>query len=1061
MGAVVRRASLVCLLLHVTRSVQGCGTSCGDDNNPPSRPPPSLPPSSPAPLAPLPPFSPGMYIATIDELRRGLMAAGPKGRTLLLAEGETFELDSQLQVPAGATITIQGANATIRRSSSADCHRILMIGRAAKVVLEDLTLADGCIAPEARVHGDETDEARCKPEATGREWKCAHGGAVRLHHGGESDLTTLIMRRVTITGTHTSTADKPSLIYGGVIYANALSDVSLFDVVIDNSTIHAALDMGVGAWGNDPTIYAVPIVHGGVLYSRHLASIHDSTITNAAVTLSNPAYGACPWAGYGNARLDGACPGLSNPPHCPEGTCTHPTCSDSGESCLSATAHIHGACLYRASHGSSPTTLRMSNTVVSGCTAFGPADGQFHGGGLYMSGGNAFLYEGVRFEDNSAKNGDSIYVDQASLHYALPEQPMAGFTGHWIPGRECVVYRVRDSGTCPAGSACDRAFPMCAKMGGVGCQDPDDCDDETREAAAKVLWAEFPGIFDGFSDGADDCRHIAGSEEKCTICRNLQEMPKQMCDFQAFPGLIGRYFDRLLPGTVITGDYPYKCDAGLLGSNQTDGQTSILCGGKTPAGTYQPYVRGSTSIPCPPGNYCPDGASQPLPCAAGTYSPDERLSSATECLRAQPGTYAIPGSARQTACPKGSYSDASGAPSCQLCPAGKYQSGAGGTACTTCGWYSYCPVGTATPIPCGPVSYQPTTGATAETDCQPCPAGHWCTAGRQIPCVPNTYLPGLSRADFTEIITNGNVHLDRRQTCTPCPANTTTDGAEGRASVWDCVCKATYFATNAFDPDSTEGFHCRPCPVGTSCTAAGTTLAALPIRAGYFRLNEGSDDVRRCPDAAANCSYAPECPESTSACRGTLAPTADNSSVLESPEPEPEPEPALRVAPEPEPASPPDAAAAARRRASTSSPAPAGRAAASPCHAGLQGVFCSQCAPAADGATLYFRAASDDHVASCEPEPHTHDAPVPLPSVLSAPRTRCTVRATTGASPARTWWRRWWARSSGLPWARSCSRGWRCGRTRGTCPRRARRSWPRRGRASTCRTSSRSSSPST
>ena len=55
-----------------------------------------------------------------------------------------------------------------------------------------------------------------------------------------------------------------------------------------------------------------------------------------------------------------------------------------------------------------------------------------------------------------------------------------------------------------------------------------------------------------------------------------------------------------------------------------------------------------------------------------------------------------------------------------------------------------------------------------------------------------------------------------------------------------------------------------------SC-GVGTTLASLPVKRGYFRLNALSLDVRRCPDAATNCDDAPECPESTSGCRGTVA----------------------------------------------------------------------------------------------------------------------------------------------------------------------------------------------
>ena len=42
----------------------------------------------------------------------------------------------------------------------------------------------------------------------------------------------------------------------------------------------------------------------------------------------------------------------------------------------------------------------------------------------------------------------------------------------------------------------------------------------------------------------------------------------------------------------------------------------------------------------------------------------------------------------------------------------------------------------------------------------------------------------------------------------------------------------------------------------------------MPIRSGYFRLSNASDDVRRCPDAAENCEGKSECDLSSSGCSG-------------------------------------------------------------------------------------------------------------------------------------------------------------------------------------------------
>ena len=49
------------------------------------------------------------------------------------------------------------------------------------------------------------------------------------------------------------------------------------------------------------------------------------------------------------------------------------------------------------------------------------------------------------------------------------------------------------------------------------------------------------------------------------------------------------------------------------------------------------------------------------------------------------------------------------------------------------------------------------------------------------------------------------------------------------------------------------GVECALCPVGTNCSGAAT-LDRLPIQPGYWRLDATTTDVRKCPDAAANCS---------------------------------------------------------------------------------------------------------------------------------------------------------------------------------------------------------------
>ena len=62
---------------------------------------------------------------------------------------------------------------------------------------------------------------------------------------------------------------------------------------------------------------------------------------------------------------------------------------------------------------------------------------------------------------------------------------------------------------------------------------------------------------------------------------------------------------------------------------------------------------------------------------------------------------------------------------------------------------------------------------------------------------------------------------------------------------------------------------CLECPVGTDC-AAGSTLEQLPLVRGFYRINHDTTDVRKCPDAAANCSttFGTSLCESSSGCLG-------------------------------------------------------------------------------------------------------------------------------------------------------------------------------------------------
>jgi len=172
-----------------------------------------------------------------------------------------------------------------------------------------------------------------------------------------------------------------------------------------------------------------------------------------------------------------------------------------------------------------------------------------------------------------------------------------------------------------------------------------------------------------------------------------------------------------------------------------------------------------------------------------------------------------------------------------------------------------------------------------------CPKGWWCTAGNMVPCNNGTYNPQRNQQDA--------------RACTPCPPNSNTLH-EASTHEDDCLCETGYYDTVVG-----SGMKCAMCPVGTACSGRGITIDRLPIQPGYFRLGNESIDVRKCPDAAMNCSNAPVCDATTSGCLG-----GEDSAAL--------------------------------------------------CRPGLEGIFCRSCAARDDRVSVYYSSATEDEAATCK-----------------------------------------------------------------------------------------------
>ena len=160
----------------------------------------------------------------------------------------------------------------------------------------------------------------------------------------------------------------------------------------------------------------------------------------------------------------------------------------------------------------------------------------------------------------------------------------------------------------------------------------------------------------------------------------------------------------------------------------------------------------------------------------------------------------------------------------------------------------FCPEGTSTPVPCPAGTVGRNEGLRRADQCQPCPMGSWCSAGREIACPEGTY--------------NDKTGQDNQGACAMCPDNSVAP--QNSASWGECQCKPGYFMNGTDVTLST----CKPCPLpGTTCDNIGTTLETIPLAHGYWRPHNASLDVRPCKDLSAG---------SESGCGGGIAPCNAN-----------------------------------------------------------------------------------------------------------------------------------------------------------------------------------------
>ena len=83
---------------------------------------------------------------------------------------------------------------------------------------------------------------------------------------------------------------------------------------------------------------------------------------------------------------------------------------------------------------------------------------------------------------------------------------------------------------------------------------------------------------------------------------------------EALDDIVGDSTQVRQSGATDFSEYPYACDSGWYG-DQTGGgaQSSVVCSGQCPAGSFCPFPGTVQPERCPPGHHCPAESSSPLP----------------------------------------------------------------------------------------------------------------------------------------------------------------------------------------------------------------------------------------------------------------------------------------------------------------------------------------------------------------------------------------------------------------------------------------------------------------
>ena len=304
-----------------------------------------------------------------------------------------------------------------------------------------------------------------------------------------------------------------------------------------------------------------------------------------------------------------------------------------------------------------------------------------------------------------------------------------------------------------------------------------------------------------------------------------------------------------------------SCDAGKLSEKTFD--ACYVC----PGGTY--VFNATSCIDCAAGKYAPTAVNNDCitcdigfftgminasttctACDAGTYS----WGLAIACRDCKAGKFSLTRSANCTTCALGFIAPKAKSSSCTACDVGTYAPDLGSIVCSPCPagkaqgatGQGYCDV-------CEKGTFMPNTGATFCTSCdagtyQPSNASESC-----IDCIPGRFQSATAQTGCDNCEAGKYLNESRGSTCTAC-----SDVSSSFPGSTSCdICNRNYYLSaiavqaRKKDPEVEVCLECSQSNPGIDCSQTGSTVSALRIKEGYWRVtaepssandDEGGDD---------------------------------------------------------------------------------------------------------------------------------------------------------------------------------------------------------------------------